>query len=212
MNILKSKKEVKKILDILSKTYTNPQTVLKYNNNFELLIAVMLSAQTTDNQVNKVTPKLFEKFKTPEDFAKLEPEELEKYIKGVGLYKTKSKNIIKTAKILVEKYNGKIPETREELIKLPGVGRKTANVILSVALGKDAIAVDTHVFRVANRIGLANSKDVRGTEEDLMKVIPKELWGKAHHWLIFHGRNTCKARNPKCGECPIKDYCDYYKK
>lgn len=212
MNILKSKKEVKKILDILSKTYTNPQTVLKYNNNFELLIAVMLSAQTTDNQVNKVTPKLFEKFKTPEDFAKLEPEELEKYIKGVGLYKTKSKNIIKTAKILVEKYNGKIPETREELIKLPGVGRKTANVILSVALGKDAIAVDTHVFRVANRIGLANSKDVRGTEEDLMKVIPKELWGKAHHWLIFHGRNTCKARNPKCGECPIKDYCDYNKK
>jgi endonuclease-3 len=212
MKKLKSKKEVKKILDILSKTYTNPQTVLKYNNNFELLIAVMLSAQTTDNQVNKVTPKLFEKFKTPEDFAKLEPEELEKYIKGVGLYKTKSKNIIKTAKILVEKYNGKIPETREELIKLPGVGRKTANVILSVALGKDAIAVDTHVFRVANRIGLANSKDVRGTEEDLMKVIPKELWGKAHHWLIFHGRNTCKARNPKCGECPIKDYCDYNKK
>ncbi|MBM7560304.1 endonuclease III [Marinitoga litoralis] len=208
----KSKKEVKKILDILSKTYTNPQTVLKYNNNFELLIAVMLSAQTTDNQVNKVTPKLFEKYKTPEDFAKLETEELEKYIKGVGLYKTKSKNIIKTAKILVEKYNGKIPETREELIKLPGVGRKTANVILSVAFGKDAIAVDTHVFRVANRIGLANSKDERGTEEDLMKVIPKELWGKAHHWLIFHGRNTCKARNPKCAECPIKDYCDYYKK
>ncbi|WGS65717.1 endonuclease III [Marinitoga aeolica] len=212
MKKLKSKKEVKKILDILSKTYTNPQTVLKYSNNFELLIAVMLSAQTTDNQVNKVTPILFEKYKTPEDFAKLEPEELEKYIKGVGLYKTKSKNIIKTAKILVDKYNGEIPKTREELIKLPGVGRKTANVILSVAFGEDAIAVDTHVFRVSNRIGLANSKDVRATEEDLMKVIPKELWGKAHHWLIFHGRNVCKARNPKCEECPIKEYCDYYKK
>ncbi|WP_129409198.1 endonuclease III [Marinitoga lauensis] len=211
MKKLKSKKEVKEILDILSKSYPNPQTVLKYNNNFELLIAVMLSAQTTDNQVNKVTPILFEKFKTPKDFADITPEELEKYIKGVGLYKTKSKNIIKTCKILVEEYNGNIPKTREELMKLPGVGRKTANVILSVAFGEDAIAVDTHVFRVSNRIGLANSKDVKETEEDLMKVIPKEMWGKAHHWLIFHGRNTCKARNPKCEECPIKEYCDYYK-
>ncbi|SHF15506.1 DNA-(apurinic or apyrimidinic site) lyase /endonuclease III [Marinitoga hydrogenitolerans DSM 16785] len=208
----KNKKEIKKILEILEKTYPNSTTALKYKNTFELLIAVMLSAQTTDNQVNKVTPTLFSKFKTPEDFAKLKPEELEKYIKGVGLYKTKSKNIINTCKMLLEKYNGKIPETREELIKLPGVGRKTANVMLSVAFGKDAIAVDTHVFRVANRIGLANSKNVKKTEEDLMKNIPQELWRKAHHWLIYHGRNICKARNPECKKCPIKEYCEYYKK
>ncbi|KLO21681.1 endonuclease III [Marinitoga sp. 1155] len=206
----KSKKEIKKILEILEKTYPNSTTALKYKNTFELLIAVMLSAQTTDNQVNKVTPTLFSKFKTPEDFAKLKPEELEKYIKGVGLYKTKSKNIINTCKMLLEKYNGKIPETREELIKLPGVGRKTANVMLSVAFGKDAIAVDTHVFRVANRIGLANGKNVKKTEEDLMKNIPQELWGKAHHWLIYHGRNICKARNPECEICPIKTFCNYY--
>ncbi|GAB6189240.1 endonuclease III [Marinitoga arctica] len=211
MKRVKSKKEIKKILEILEKTYPDSTTALKYNNTFELLIAVMLSAQTTDNQVNKVTPKLFEKFKTPEDFVKLTPEKLEKYIKGVGLYKTKSKNIINTCKILLEKYNGKIPDTKEELVKLPGVGRKTANVMLSVAFNKPAIAVDTHVFRVSNRIGLANSKNVEKTEEDLMKAIPKELWGKAHHWLIYHGRNICKARNPKCEECPIKDYCDYYK-
>ncbi|NUU99877.1 endonuclease III [Marinitoga sp. 1154] len=206
----KSKKEIKKILEILEKTYPNSTTALKYKNTFELLIAVMLSAQTTDNQVNKVTPTLFSKFKTPEDFAKLKPEELEKYIKGVGLYKTKSKNIINTCKMLLEKYNGKIPETREELIKLPGVGRKTANVMLSVAFGKDAIAVDTHVFRVANRIGLANGKNVKKTEEDLMKNIPQELWGKAHHWLIYHGRNICKARNPECEICSIKTFCNYY--
>ncbi|KLO22546.1 endonuclease III [Marinitoga sp. 1197] len=206
----KSKKEIKKILEILEKTYPNSTTALKYKNTFELLIAVILSAQTTDNQVNKVTPTLFSKFKTPEDFAKLKPEELEKYIKGVGLYKTKSKNIINTCKMLLEKYNGKIPETREELIKLPGVGRKTANVMLSVAFGKDAIAVDTHVFRVANRIGLANGKNVKKTEEDLMKNIPQELWGKAHHWLIYHGRNICKARKPECEICPIKTFCNYY--
>ncbi|AEX85448.1 endonuclease III [Marinitoga sp. 1135] len=208
----KSKSEIKKILKILSETYPESKTALKYSNNFELLIAVMLSAQTTDNQVNKVTPELFKRFKTPYDFAKLNPEELEEYIKGVGLYKTKSKNIIKTCQILVEKYNGEIPQTREELMELPGVGRKTANVILSVAFGKDAIAVDTHVFRVANRIGLANAKDVKKTEEDLMKVIPKNLWGQAHHWLIYHGRNICKARNPKCDICPIKELCDYNQK
>ncbi|APT75923.1 endonuclease III [Marinitoga sp. 1137] len=208
----KSKSEIKKILKILSETYPESKTALKYSNNFELLIAVMLSAQTTDNQVNKVTPELFKRFKTPYDFAKFNPEELEEYIKGVGLYKTKSKNIIKTCQILVEKYNGEIPQTREELMELPGVGRKTANVILSVAFGKDAIAVDTHVFRVANRIGLANAKDVKKTEEDLMKEIPKNLWGQAHHWLIYHGRNICKARNPKCDICPIKELCDYNQK
>ena len=210
MKNLKSSQEAEEILKILKDTYDKPQTVLNYSNPFELLIAVIMSAQTTDKQVNNVTKDLFKKFKGPEDFASLEPEELEEHIKGIGLYRNKSKYIVKACQILIDEYGGQVPQERKELMKLPGVGRKTANVVTSIIFGKDAIAVDTHVFRVSNRIGLADSENVRETEEDLMEVIPQKLWSPAHHWLIFHGRNICKARRPKCLECSVKEYCNYY--
>lgn len=198
-----------KILNTLKGIY--PETpALRFSTPFELLIATILSAQCTDRQVNKVTDQLFKKFKGPEDYASLSVEELGQHIKSCGFYKTKAENIIKTCRILVEKYNSKVPHTMEELVMLPGVGRKTANVVLSNAFGVDAIAVDTHVFRVSNRLGLANSKDVEKTEHDLMKNIPKDKWSKAHHWLIYHGRNICTARNPKCYICPVAEYCNYF--
>jgi endonuclease-3 len=184
--------------------------MLEFNNAFELLVAVILSAQCTDKQVNKCTRALFEKYSKPEDFAVLPEEELFSYIRGCGLYQTKGRNIIKTAKLLAEQYEGRVPEEREELMKLPGVGRKTANVVLSNAFGKNAIAVDTHVFRVANRIGLAKAADVLNTELQLMENIPEEKWSAAHHWLIWHGRLVCSARNPKCELCTLKDVCGEY--
>ncbi|NLX62302.1 MAG: endonuclease III [Tissierellia bacterium] len=207
-----NKEETKEVIGILLKTYPDAKSELNFSNPFELLIATILSAQTTDVQVNKVTEKLFKKYKTPEDFLKLTEEELREKIKSIGFYRNKSKNILATCKILVEKYKSKVPDTREELMELPGVGRKTANVVLSNAFGKDAIAVDTHVFRVSNRIGLANSDNVSDTERDLMEIIDKNMWSKAHHLLIFHGRRICKARKPLCEECPLTDYCLYYKK
>lgn len=167
------------IFDILKNYYTD-KPALNFNNPFELLIATILSAQTTDKQVNKVTEQLFKDFKKPEDYAKLSEEELEYYIKSCGFYKNKAKNIIEACKIIIEKFNSKVPETMEELLTLPGVGRKTANVVLSNAFNVDSIAVDTHVFRVSNRIGLANSNNVYETEMQLMENIPKELWSKAH--------------------------------
>jgi endonuclease-3 len=207
---MSDKKDTENILDILSSMYpTTP--ALRFTNPFELLIATILSAQCTDKQVNKVTEVLFKKFKTPEDIAGLTPEELGKYIKSCGFYKTKAENIINTCRILIRDYNSKVPDSMEELTKLPGVGRKTANVVMSNAFGKDAIAVDTHVFRVSNRIGFADSKDEEKTEFQLMESIPKDKWSRAHHWLIYHGRNICIARNPKCGECPISPYCKYFK-
>ncbi|MCK8817807.1 endonuclease III [Natroniella sulfidigena] len=211
MKELKSTEETCEILEILKEKYPAPETELNYNNPFELLIAVILSAQSTDKQVNKVTAQLFNKYQTPEDFANLTPEELATEIRGVGLYRNKSKYIIKTCQMLLDNYEGQIPQTRKELMKLSGVGRKTANVVASAVFGVDAIAVDTHVFRVSNRIGLAASDKVDQVEQDLMEVIPKDLWSDAHHWLIFHGRNLCKARNPNCSECPIIQYCDYAK-
>lgn len=198
-----------KILDTLKDIY--PETpALRFSNPFELLIATILSAQCTDKQVNKVTEQMFKKFKTPEDYASLTPEELGEHIKSCGFYKTKAENIIKTCRMLVEQYNSRVPDTMEELVKLPGVGRKTANVVLSNAFGVDAIAVDTHVFRVSNRLGLANARDVEKTEYDLMENIPKDQWSRAHHWLIYHGRNICSARNPKCDKCPVSGYCNYH--
>jgi endonuclease-3 len=170
----------------------------------------MLSAQTTDITVNKATEVLFKKYNKPQDFANIPQSELEEYIRTCGFYKNKAKNIIAASKMIIERYNGEVPDSLEELIKLPGVGRKTANVVLSNAFGKDAIAVDTHVFRVSNRIGLAKSEDVLETEEHLMKNIPKEMWSGAHHLLIWHGRNICTARNPKCLNCPINELCDFY--
>lgn len=196
-----------KILEGLEKSYGEMGCALNFRTPFELLIATMLSAQTTDVTVNKATEVLFKIYNKPEDFASLSQEELEKYIKTCGFYKTKAQNIINTSRKILSEYNGKVPDTLEELIKLPGVGRKTANVVLSNAFGKDAIAVDTHVFRVSNRLGLADAKDVLKTEEDLMKNIPKEYWSRAHHWLIWHGRKICTARKPKCDICPVKEYC-----
>jgi endonuclease III len=201
-----------KIIDILEETYPDAHCELVHESAFELLIATVLSAQTTDKKVNQVTEKMFKKYNTPQAFANLEQEELEKEIKEIGLYRNKAKNIIALSKMLINDYNSSVPGIMEELTKLPGVGRKTANVVLSNAFGVPAIAVDTHVFRVSNRIGLAKAKDVTGTEEQLMKNIPRERWTKAHHLLIFHGRRTCFARKPNCSECTINAYCDYYQK
>ncbi len=205
------KKEINKVIDLLLELYPDAKAELNFTNPFELLIATILSAQCTDVRVNKTTDSLFKDLKTPEDYLKLTEEELGKRIYSCGFYKTKSKNILETCRILIEKHNGKVPETIEELMELPGVGRKTANVVVSNAFGTPAIAVDTHVFRVSNRIGLSNSKNVLDTEKDLMKNIDKNMWTKAHHLLIFHGRRVCKARNPLCEECPIRPYCFYYK-
>ncbi len=206
----KEKENIDKILELLEERYRGVGPELLHKNPFQLLIATILSAQCTDRQVNKVTPNLFKNYPKPEDMAKLEPEELERQIKSCGFYKTKSRNIIATSRILVEKYDGKVPEDIETLQKLPGVGRKTANVVASNAFGIDAIAVDTHVFRVSNRLGLANASNVLDTEEQLMENIPKEKWIKAHHWIIHHGRRICNARKPKCEVCFLTPYCVYY--
>jgi len=171
-----------------------------------------MSAQTTDVQVNKVTETLFEKYPGPKDFAKLTNKKLQKEIKTIGLYKNKSKYIIKTSKIILNEFNGEVPKNRKDLIKLSGVGRKTANVVLANAFGHKTIAVDTHVFRVSNRLGLVDTDKVEQVEQGLMEVIPKKYWTKFHHWLIFHGREVCKARNPLCENCEINVYCDYYQK
>lgn len=206
-----TKEEIKKVIDILMELYPDAKAELNYSNPFELLIATILSAQCTDVQVNKTTAKLFKELKTPEDYLKLTEEELGEKIRSCGFYKTKSKNILGTCKLLIEEFNGEVPSSLEELITLPGVGRKTANVVLSNAFSTPAIAVDTHVFRVSNRIGLADSNNVLDTEKDMMDSIDRDMWSKAHHLLIFHGRRVCKARRPLCGKCPLKDYCFYYK-
>ena len=196
-------------LRILKKTYPDAKPALNFSSPFELLVATMLSAQCTDKQVNKCTAVLFPKYNTASAFAALDFETLEPYIKSCGFYRMKGEHILAMSRILVEQYNGEVPQTREELIKLPGVGRKTANVVLSNAFHVPAIAVDTHVFRVSNRIGLAEAKDVEHTERQLMENIPEQDWGDAHHWLIYHGRQVCAAQRPKCGECTLKEICTY---
>lgn len=206
-----TKEEALKVIEILKTTYPNAKSGLKFTNPFELLIATILSAQCTDKRVNIITERLFKKYKRPEDFLRLTLAELQEEIRECGLYRNKSKSILETCKILKEKYDGKVPESLEELMTLPGVGRKTANVVLSNAFSKQAIAVDTHVFRVSNRIGLADSKDVFTTEKQLMELIPENLWSLSHHLLIHHGRNLCTARKPKCGECPVSHLCLYLK-
>ena len=202
------KKEViKEILDRLEEAYPEAECALHHKNVFQLIIAVALSAQTTDKSVNQVTPALFEAY--PDAFAlgNADPEEVAEYIRRIGMYKTKSKNIVKLSKMLAEKYNGEVPDDYEKLVELPGVGRKTANVVLSVGFGHQRIAVDTHVFRVSNRIGLVKENDVLKTELALMKNIPEERWSKTHHSLIFHGRLCCNARKPDCENCPVNDLC-----
>jgi len=202
--------KIKEILRLLEEHYSDATTELKFNNPFELLIATMLAAQCTDRQVNKVTPELFRKYPGPAEMAALTPEELEREIYSCGFYKTKSRNIIETCKILLAKYGGEVPPDMKALTSLPGVGRKTANVVLSNAFGEDAIAVDTHVFRVSNRLGLADANDVLKTEQQLMQNIPKEKWSKAHHWLIYHGRRVCNARKPDCDNCFLQHLCRYW--
>lgn len=205
-------KNVNEILDKLEETYPDARCELEYETPFELLIATILSAQCTDVRVNIVTRSLFKKYNKPEDFAKLSEEEIMEEIKSCGLYKSKSKKIKETSKMICENYHGRVPSTLEELIKLPGVGRKTADVVLSNAFNQDAIAVDTHVFRVSNRIGIVNTKTPEKTEFALMEAIPKNRWSHSHHLLIFHGRRICKARKPECEICPIKEDCDFYQR
>ena len=197
------------IIKILEENYKEMGCALNYNSTFELLVATMLSAQTTDVTVNKATDILFTKYNKPEDFAVMELSDIENFIKTCGFYKTKGQNIINTSKKIIMNFGGEVPFTLEELTSLPGVGRKTANVVLSNAFGIDAIAVDTHVFRVSNRLGLAKAKDVLETEKQLMENIPKEYWSRAHHYLIWHGRKICVARKPKCDICPISDLCKF---
>ncbi|MGL5712703.1 MAG: endonuclease III [Paraclostridium sp.] len=207
---VKNKKNIKEILGILEQTYPDAECELNHSSAFELLIATILSAQCTDVRVNKVTEQLFKKYNTAEDFARLNIEEISEEIKSCGLYKSKSQKIKETSVILCANYGGEVPNKLEELTKLPGVGRKTANVVLSNAFDVDAIAVDTHVFRVSNRIGFVKTETPEKTEFELMKVLPKKRWSHAHHLIIFHGRRICKARNPECSICPIIRYCDYY--
>lgn len=197
------------ILAELERLYPQARPALHFDNPYQLLVAVILSAQCTDVKVNTVTPALFAAYPSAAALAKASPEEVEPYIKTCGLYHNKAKNLVETARALVDRFGGEVPDSREALTTLPGVGRKTANVVMSCAFGADAIAVDTHVFRVTNRLGLADAGDVLKTEEQLMERIPKEQWSRAHHWLIYHGRRVCAARKPACGECTLREFCEY---
>ena len=190
----------------------NPTTELKYRTPYELLVAVVLSAQATDKSVNQATAVLFEKYPTPEKMVELGVAGLEHHIKTIGLYRNKAKNVVALSRILLEKHGGEVPATREALEELPGVGRKTANVVLNTAFGQPTVAVDTHIFRVANRTGIAPGKDPREVEDKLLKFTPPEYLQNAHHWLILHGRYVCIARKPGCPECLIRDLCEYRKK
>ncbi|APC42530.1 endonuclease III [Clostridium estertheticum] len=204
-----NKKTIKVVLEILNETYTGVKCGLDFTNHYELLVSTILSAQCTDVRVNVVAKKLYAKYNTPEAMITLSKEELGEKIKSCGFYNNKSKNILGATKLLLEKYGGVVPRTMEELIQLPGVGRKTANVVLSNAFGIPAIAVDTHVFRVSKRIGLASGKNVEIVEQELMKNIPRKMWSDAHHFIIWHGREICKARKPNCEVCPIAPYCEF---
>jgi len=189
-----------------------PKTELAYNSPFELLIAVILSAQATDVSVNKATAKLYPVANTPEAIYALGVEGLSDYIKTIGLYNSKAKNVIETCRLLVEKHASQVPQTREELEALPGVGRKTANVVLNTAFRQPTMAVDTHIFRVSNRTGIAPGKNVLEVERQLLKFVPKQFLLDSHHWLILHGRYVCQARKPRCGSCRIEDLCDFKQK
>ena len=199
----------RKIFERLRSANPNPSTELAYRKPFELLVSVILSAQATDKSVNLATEKLYLEANTPQQFLALGMEDLIGHIRTIGLYRSKAKHILETCRLLVERHGGAVPESREALEALPGVGRKTANVILNTAFGHPTIAVDTHIFRVANRTGLAPGKDVREVEDKLLKFVPEKFLKNAHHWLILHGRYVCKARKPECPKCPIRDWCEY---
>lgn len=200
------------IFSKLRELNASPETELRYKNPFELLIAVILSAQATDISVNKATDKLYPVARTPESILALGVSGLKPYIRTIGLFNSKAENIIKTCRLLIEDHGSEVPRTRVELEALPGVGRKTANVILNTAFGEPTIAVDTHIFRVANRTGIAKGKTPLEVEKRLLRLTPEEFKKDAHHWLILHGRYICKARKPMCGECPIIEWCEYSKK
>ena len=204
-----TKKQIQVFFERLREQRPSPRTELNYSSPFELLIAVMLSAQATDVSVNKATDKLYPVANTAQAILDLGVEGLKAYIKTIGLYNAKAENVIKTCQILVDQYQGQVPETRQQLEALPGVGRKTANVVLNTAFGQPTMAVDTHIFRVGNRTGLAVGKNVLEVEHRLVKVIPKEFILDAHHWLILHGRYCCIARKPKCFECVVADVCNW---
>lgn len=204
-----TKKQIQVFFERLHEQRPDPRTELNYSSPFELLIAVMLSAQATDVSVNKATDKLYPVANTAQAILNLGVEGLKAYIKTIGLYNAKAENVIKTCQILVDQYQGQVPETRQQLEALPGVGRKTANVVLNTAFGQPTMAVDTHIFRVGNRTGLAVGKNVLEVEHRLVKVIPKEFILDTHHWLILHGRYCCIARKPKCGECVVADVCNW---
>ena len=210
--VIMDKAKAIKILKLLRKKTPHPKSELNYSSPFELLIAVILSAQATDISVNKATANLFPLANTPKRIYQLEERGLKKQIKSIGLYNTKAKNIIKTCKLLIENYSSKIPNTHKELLKLPGVGRKTANIIMNIVYGEPTIAVDTHIFRVSNRTRLAPGKNPMQVEEKLLTIIPKPQHHDAHHLLLLHGRYVCTARNPKCKECVINKLCEYEKK
>lgn len=207
--MLRQNANQKAILAELRRLYPDVRPQLDFGTPFQLLIATILSAQCTDKRVNQVTPALFAAYPDAAAMSKLTLEELSPYIHSCGFYNTKGRNIIATSKILMEQYGGEVPQDMEKLMELPSVGRKTANVVLANAFGVPGIAVDTHVFRVSNRLGLANAKDVEKTEQQLQRVIPKEDWIDAHHWLIFHGRQVCAARKPACERCTLTPWCKY---
>jgi endonuclease III len=206
----KTKKETIEILDLLNDQHPDARCELVHSSAFELLVATILSAQCTDVRVNIVTEEMFKKYNQPQDFKDLSIGQIEEMIKTCGLYKSKAKKIKETSSILVDLYGGQVPDNLEDLVKLPGVGRKTAGVVLSNAFGVPAIAVDTHVFRVSNRIGIVKEPTPEKTEFALMKAIPKDRWTHSHHLLIFHGRRVCKARKPECSNCSISHMCNYY--
>lgn len=209
--MLLSKKKVSEVLDILEKEYPNAKCELNHKTPYELLVATILSAQCTDKRVNIVTEELFKEYNTPEAILELTQEELENIIKTTGFYRNKAKNILGMSRKLIVEYEGEVPDNREDLVNLPGVGRKTANVVLSNIFKKNAIAVDTHVFRVSNRLGIIKSDNVLDAEKQLMERINENRWSKAHDLFIFHGRYNCKSRNPECENCCVIGYCKYKK-
>ena len=205
------KADKEKTLAELARLYPDAKPALHYTTPYELLVAVILSAQCTDERVNKVTEKLFVQYSTPEAMVTLSQKELETYIFSCGFYRMKAEHILSASRDILEKFHGEVPGTIEELMSLAGVGKKTANVVYAVAFGGDAIAVDTHVFRVSNRLGLAKGKTPLEVEAGLNKAIPKADWSKAHHWLIYHGRRVCHSQKPNCAGCTLQDFCDYNK-
>jgi endonuclease-3 len=204
-----NKLQALKLIELLNQSIKNPETSLKYRNQFTLLTSVVLSAQCTDTNVNNVTNDIYKKYYSPEHFADLGITKIKKMIKSIGLFNVKAKNLYNLSKILVEKYKSKVPDNFEDLINLPGVGRKTANVVLNAAFNKPTIGVDTHVFRVSNRTGLTNGKNPNLVEEQLLKILPDKYLKKAHHLILLHGRYTCKSRNPLCRKCVINKICIY---